>query len=145
MIGGYAVKRDGTLGGASRQFGPPSRVRRDTASGWNGCVLSWRSLGLRIYFYNLGGADPCDGQTGRFRDALVTGKQWRTANGLRIGQPARLIKRYHPRARKLDGAWWALVTRSWPYGEGGTYAGLAAKVNRGSVSAFSIYFQAGGE
>jgi hypothetical protein len=58
----------------------------------------------------------------------------------------RSILQHHPAAERLaTGAWWALVTRAFPYGDGGTYAGLAAKVNRGSVSAFSIYFQAGGE
>ncbi len=87
--------------------------------------MTWRRLGLRIYFYNLGGRDPCVPQYGYFRNALMIGKRWRTANGLQ--------------------AWWALVTRAFPYSDGGTYAGLAAKVNRGSVSAFSIYFQAGGE
>ena len=145
MLGGYRVRADGTLGGALETFGEPSRMRRDPTSGWNGCVVTWRSAGLRIYFYNLGGQDSCEPESGRFRDALVTGKQWRTASGLRIGHAERLIRRYHPRAQKRQGGWWSLVTRRSPYGEGGPYDGLAAKVNRGSVSAFAIYFQAGGD
>ena len=146
VIGGYLVKKDGTLQGALERFGPPSRKLRDRASGWNGCDVTWRRLGLRIYFYNLGGRDPCVPQYGYFRNALMIGKRWRTANGLQVGDPMRSILQHHPAAERLaTGAWWALVTRAFPYGDGGTYAGLAAKVNRGSVSAFSIYFQAGGE
>lgn len=145
-IGGYLVKKDGTLFGALRQFGEPTRMRRDKVSGWNGCDVTWRQLGLKIYFYNLGGRGPCKPQFGYFRDALITGKNWRTASGLRIGDPMRSIWRYHPKAKPpLKGSWWSLVMRPWPYGDGGTYAGLAAKVNNGKVSAFSVYFQAGGE
>jgi hypothetical protein len=146
VIGGYLVKRDGTLSGALRKFGEPTRVRRDAKSGWNGCELVWRPLGLKIYFYNLAGQDSCSPRYGYFRDALITGKKWRTASGLRIGDPASRIARYHPKAEPIkNSAWWSLVTRPWPYGDGGTYAGLAAKVHQGKVSAFSVYFQAGGE
>ena len=100
VIGGYQVKKDGTLFGALRQFGLPTRKVRDTESGWNGCEATWRHLGLRIYFYNLGGHDPCQPQYGYFRDALITEKSWRTASGLRIGDPMRWILRYHPKANR---------------------------------------------
>jgi hypothetical protein len=145
-IGGYLVKKDGTLFGALQRFGTPTRTRRDPVSGWNGCEVIWRHLGLRIYFYNLAGQDPCRPQYGYFRDALVTGKRWRTASGLRIGDPMRWIYRYHPRAKPIGtGAWWSLLQRTPPWGDGRGYAALAAKVNRGTVSAFSVWFQAGGE
>lgn len=45
VIGGYLVQKDGTLFGAIRQFGPPTSKRRDLASGWNGCAVTWKSLG----------------------------------------------------------------------------------------------------
>jgi len=145
-IGGYLVKKDGTLFGAIEKFGPPSSKRRDRASGWNGCVVTWKPLGIRIFFYNLGGHDSCQPQYGYFRDALITGKKWCTASGLRIGDPRRWIYRYHPRATRLGtGAWWSLLERVPPWGDGSGYAALAAKVHNGSVSAFSVWYQAGGE
>jgi hypothetical protein len=145
-IAGFAVKRDGTLGGAVDEFGTPTRYRRDR-TGWNGCILNWSGLGLQIFFYNLGGRNPCSPSYGYFRDAILTGRQWRTASGLRIGHPARLILRYHPRAKRDPRArnWWWLVTRTTPYGDGGSYAALTAKVQRGRVSAFAVYHQSGGE
>lgn len=145
-IGGFAVKKNGRLGGAIDEFGTPTRYRRDR-TGWNGCIVNWSSLRLEIFFYNLGGADSCKPETGYFRNAILTGRQWRTASGLRIGQPARFILRYHPRARrdaKARNLWW-LVTRKWPFGDGGNYAALTAKVHRGRVSAFLVYHQSGGE
>jgi len=146
-IAGYAVKKDGTLGGAIERFGTPSRYRRDRASGWNGCVVNWRRFGLQIFFYNLGGRDSCRPATGFFRDAIMTGPSWRTARGLRIGHRASLIRRYHPRARQDPRArnWWWLVTRTFPYGGGGEYAALTAKVRNGRVAAFAVYHQSGGE
>lgn len=145
-IGGFAVKKDGTLGGAIKEFGPPTRYRRDR-TGWNGCIVDWASLGLQIFFYNLGGEDSCNGAHGRFRDAIMTGRKWRTASGLRVGHPARFILRYHPRAKRDPKArnWWWLVTRRWPFGDGGPYAALTAKVLRGRVSALAVYHQSGGE
>ncbi len=50
--------------------------------------------GLRIYFYNLGGRDPCVRQYGHFRNVLMAGKRWRTANGLQVGDPMRSMLRY---------------------------------------------------
>lgn len=147
-IGGYAVKQDGTLFGAIEEFGEPTSLRRGGGRlrGWNACVARWRELGLRIVFYNLGGEDSCRPQHGYFRDALITGRQWRTSKGLRIRQPRRYLFRYYAGARpSVSGLWWTLVPRKWPYGGGGTYAGLAAKVVDGWVVAFQVYYQAGGE
>jgi hypothetical protein len=124
-------------------------LRRGTGPrlrGWNACVARWREIGLRIVFYNLGGQDAREPQFGYFRDAIITGKQWRTSAGLRIGQPWKYIFRYYPRSRpSSSGTWWSLVRRRWPYGGGGTYTGLAAKVMNGWVVAFQVYYQAGEE
>jgi hypothetical protein len=146
-IGGYTVKEDGTLFGAIKEFGEPTSLRRGgrRLRGWNACVARWRQLGLRIVFYNLGGQDPCKPQYGYFRDALITGKQWRTSKGLRVGQPWRYIFRYYARPMTRNGTWWSLVRRRWPYGSGGTYGALSAKVMNGWVIAFQVYYQAGGE
>jgi hypothetical protein len=145
-IGGFAVQRDRTLRGAIEEFGQPTRMRRDR-TGWNGCIANWRQWGLQIFFYNLGGRDSCQPRYGYFRDATLVRQPWRTSRGLRIGHPARLIRRYHPRARRDPRAsnWWWLVTRTFPFGDGGEYAALAAKVQQGRVVAFTVYHQSGGE
>jgi hypothetical protein len=145
QIAGFAVRDDGTLAGALDEFGPPTRYQRDR-TGWNGCVLTWRHLGLRIFFYNLAGKNSCRPAFGYFRDALITRTPWRTASGLRIGHPARLILRYHPRAKRDPQArnWWWLVTRRAAYRDD-AYAGLSAKVHRGRVVALAVYYQAGGD
>jgi hypothetical protein len=149
-IGGYAVKKDGTLYGAIRAFGQPSSVLPFRSGGRvyrEVCVARWRPLGLRISFYNLGGQDPCRPQFGYFNEATLTGKHWRTANGLRIGHPWRYIFRYHPKARPspVTRGWWWLLTRHTVIGEGGPYGALTAKVVDGTVVAFAVSFPAGGD
>jgi hypothetical protein len=142
-IGGYAVKRDGSLQGAIREFGRPTSLQGREEF----CTARWPALGLRIVFYNLGGQNPCLPRYGRFSDALLTGKRWRTSSGLRIGDTRSDLLRLHPRARPspLTRAWWWLVTRISPFGEGGPYGALSAKLNRGRVSAFSVVYPAGGD
>jgi hypothetical protein len=149
-IGAYAVKKDGTLFGAIRAFGEPSG-RRPFRSGGRVyreiCDVRWRPLGLRIIFYNLGGEDPCEPQFGYFNEAMLTGERWRTANGLRIGHPARYILRYHPKAQPspVTRSWWWLLTRRTVIGEGGPYRALMAKVVNGRIAAFSVRYPAGGD
>jgi hypothetical protein len=142
-IGGYPVKQDGTLFGAIQEFGEPTRTRRQRIV----CLVSWRSLGLTIAFYNLGGRNPCAPQYGYFSSATMTGRQWRTSSALRIGVPQRYIFRYFARAKPSPrtSQWWWLVARRTIYGAGGVYGGLEAKVVNGWVSAFRVNYQAGGE
>jgi hypothetical protein len=137
-IGGYAVKKDGTLFGAIEEFGEPTSIRRGRYRGRvsGTCVVRWRNLGLRIIFYNLGGQDPCVPQYGFFREALLTGPRWTTTKRVRIGDPMHeLYNRYRP--RRFGGAWVWLVVRYSPIGLGGYYAGLEAK---GAKRRFSKHF-----
>jgi hypothetical protein len=148
-IGGFAVKSDGTLFGAIEEFGDPTSLRPGTGRllrGWNACVARWRQLGLPVVFYNLAGQNSCRPQYGYFRDAVITGKRWRTTKGLRIGDPWRYISRYYPHARPTTTRplWWSLVMRTVPYFDK-PYVALSAKVMDGSVVAFQVYYQAGGE
>ncbi|MDQ3670621.1 MAG: hypothetical protein M3377_10150 [Actinomycetota bacterium] len=142
-IGPYAVRKDGSLRGVIAAYGDPSSVRRH-ARYREICDVLWRPIGLRITFYNLGGGNPCAGATGRFGEATMTSTRWRTSIGLRVGDSlARLRALY--RGERPRGAWWWLVTRRSPYGEGGSYPGLAAKVRGGRVVAFAVRYPAGGD
>ena len=141
-IGGYAVKRDGSLRGMIAAFDQPSTVRRGTRYR-EICYVAWRPIGLRVTLYNLGGSNPCLPATGHFSEALMATRIWRTSMGLRIGDSlARLRALYRNESR--HGAWWWLITRRSPYGAGGSYPGLAAKVGRGRVVAFAVRYPAGG-
>jgi hypothetical protein len=67
-IDDFAVKRDGSLRGAIRALGQPSRI---VSTSTITCRVSWRGLGVRMSFYNLGGADPCSRRFGRFSHAVM--------------------------------------------------------------------------
>jgi hypothetical protein len=142
-IGYFAVKRDGTLFGAKEAFGEPTSIVRGR---YRNCRVGWRGAGLSIQFYNLGLGDPCEPQYGYFSQAVMSGKQWRTSKGLRVGRPWKYVFRYFPRARPAPaGPWWWLVIRRSPYGDNSLYAGLEAKVQRGWVVAFRVNYAAGGD
>ncbi len=145
-IGSFAVRGDGSLGGAIAAFGRPASLRRNPRQS-EACTARWSALGVLAGFYNLGGADPCSPEGGRFSNARLTGARWRTAAGLHIGDAASAIRRHHPRAEpspREPGLWW-LVTRTSPFGSGGQYGGLSAEVVRGRVSAFVVVYPAGGD
>lgn len=144
-IGAFAVKTDGTLQGAIEAFGRPTSVRRGR---YVNCIVRWRSIGLRIEFYNLGGQNPCVPQYGYFGQALMTGKRWRTGNGVRVGDP---IHKLHQRYRitRYNGYWLWLIVRSTRADcalSSGVcyYPGLEAKGLRGRVAAFRVNYASGG-
>jgi hypothetical protein len=145
-IGTFAVKADGSLGGAIRAFGQPKLRRTGEA-----CRATWAPFGLTMSFYNLGGANPCAPRFGRFSKAIMHGTRWRTDKRLRIGMSSRLIRRYYPRAtfhRGLRFYWpsgWWLVTRRELFGGSGTYPGLLAETARGTVASFQLRYPAGGD
>jgi hypothetical protein len=140
QIGRYLVQRDGSLDGAIRAFGKPTSLRRGR---YQDCIARWRPIGLRISFYNLGGRNPCLRQYGYFSNATMVGRQWRTAKGLRNGDPARKLHvMYAP--RRFTGSWAWLLTRTYP-AYNSSYPGLTAKVHRGWVTAFRVRYPAGGD
>ena len=142
-IGPYSVRQDGSLRGVIASYGDPSSVRRHPRYR-EICHVGWSPIGLSITFYNLGGANPCAGATGRFGEATMTTTRWRTSVGLRVGDSlARLRALY--RGERRRGAWWWLVTRRSPFGEGGSYPGLAARVRGGRVVSFAVRYPAGGD
>lgn len=141
-LGRFAVQRDGTLQGAIEAFGDPATLRRHPRFRET-CYAGWPEIGLRITFYNLGGENPCAPQWGYFSLAEVTGRDWRTASGLRIGDPLRRLWARYPRAQPYPPYWW-LVVRTYPAFDR-AYAGLSAKVRNGRVVAFLVRYPAGGD
>jgi hypothetical protein len=141
-IGSFLVKRDGTLAGAIAAFGKPaSRVRDGLA-----CTVRWPRHGLRIGFYNLGGANPCRGETGFFSNARAQGTHWQTNRGLEVGDRAWRVKHLYPDAtfHTNPPSWW-LVTRRSQIGLGGKYPGLLAAVLDRRVAYFQVQYPAGGD
>ena len=139
-LGSFEVKRDGTLRGAIEAFGRPGSLRRSGLT----CYARWSTLRLRITFYNLGGRNPCVPRWGNFGRAEIVGRDWQTRSGLRIGDPLRALRARYPQARPHPPYWWLVVRRS-PFGLGGTYPGLSAKVRDGRVVAFVVQYPAGGD
>ena len=81
--------------------------------------------------------DACE--TGLLSDATVTGRQWRTARGLRIGQSALVLQNLYPNAtlpHQREDEWWLLQRRDPVISE--RYGSLGAKVNAGRVTALVI-------
>jgi hypothetical protein len=147
-IGRFAVKRDRTLGAAQRAFGQPTSVRPTQQAA---CAAAWAPYGLTIHFYNLGGQNPCTPRYGFFSRAFLQGSRWRTASGLRVGNSVAVLRRLYPAARFYPGvrgerpAGWWLVTRTSPFGLGGSYPGLLATTRNRAVSSFQVRYPAGGD
>jgi hypothetical protein len=144
-MGSFAVKRDGTLQGAIEAFGRPGDKDRDGLA----CIVRWPRHGLRITFYNLGGENPCRPAFGFFSQARARGPHWRTNRGLEVGDRQRRLRKLYPNARfhaaepGLPAGWW--LVRGWsPFGSGGYYPGLLAKMDR-HVVAFYVRYPAGGD
>lgn len=142
-IGDFLVKRDGTLGGAIDAFGRPGdRDRRGET-----CTVRWPRHGLKTFFYNLGGQNPCSRTYGYFSRARARGSHWETAGGLAVGDRQRRLRNLYPDARKHTEpprGWWLVVRRS-PFGTGGRYPGLRATMEDRRVKAFHVQYPAGGD
>jgi hypothetical protein len=93
-----------------RLFGAPSTSRVDSEQS---CVQSWKGLRLVVHFFTFEGK-PCT--RGVALIVTVTGRSaWRTAVGLRVGDPLARVRALYPRARLRSGfagdsGYW-LVTR----------------------------------
>ncbi len=146
-LGSFAVKRDGTLGGAIEAFGQPKSRTRDGVT----CTVRWPQHGLRIGFYNLGGQRPCSREFGFFSNARAKGPHWETNRGLEIGNRQQRLRSLYPNALFHSGeesvyppSWW-LVTRQSQVGAGGEYPGLLARTQSRRVVDFQVRFPAGGD
>jgi hypothetical protein len=141
-IGDFKPQANATVGAAIRVFGTPSSIREE--SGSSSCPIGWRTLGLRIYFVNLGGGSACDTSLGRAQSASVFGRRWRTSRGLNIGDSTRRLRGLYPRALRR-GRTYRLVGAKSPFGSGRRYSVLAAKTRNGRVGSFKLFIGAAGE
>ena len=146
-MGSFAVKKDGKLRGAVDAFGQPTKKIRNGES----CAVRWTQHGLRIFFYNLGGNNPCRGEFGFFSNARAKGPQWKTNRDLAIGDGEGRLQNLYPNAsfhaakRGFWPAGWWLVKRPNQFGTSGSYPGLLAHMHDGRVQAFHVRYAAGGD
>lgn len=126
------------------RFGAPTRLAK---TGTVSCEGRWTEHRITISFYNLGGQDSCKPQYGNFGSAVMTGQQWRTAKGLRIGDTSyKMQSLYRPRHYRSQ--WATLLSEirrfdcSLP--RGCLYRKLEAKIMDGRVVAFRVNYTAGG-
>ena len=146
-MGSFAVKKDGKLRGAVDAFGQPTKKIRNGES----CAVRWTQHGLRIFFYNLGGNNPCRGKFGFFSNARAKGPQWKTNRDLAIGDGEGRLQNLYPYAsfhaakRGFWPAGWWLVKRPNQFGTSGSYPGLLAHMHDGRVQAFHVRYAAGGD
>jgi hypothetical protein len=95
-------------------------------------------------FMNLGGLNPCSDSGGFVHTAKVTGRDWRTTKGLRIGDTKGALRRAYKNARLVRGRWW-LVTAVTTIGASRRYPVLAATVTGGRVTSFSLFVGSAGD
>jgi hypothetical protein len=142
-----------TIRKAIRAFGRPSRSFRTR---YDGCVVKWKRLGLRVEFYNLGYHPHgiCHPDSGLAQSFIIKrSKKWRTWKGLRIGMPEKRVWDLHPLAEWVDdrdgqpASYWLRSAYS-PFGDGGDYAVVSARLwhrTYGRVVSFEGWIGAAGE
>lgn len=137
IVGG--VRMGVTLGRARAVLGAPDTMRR--LSKYE-CRAAWRTRDLSLLFLDLSNAAPCV-QGGLIR-ATASSAKWRTARGLRVGDPvARLRKLYHAATHPSTSyspyrGWWLITRHACSTVGGQAYPGLLARTARGRVSAFVL-------
>jgi hypothetical protein len=119
------------------KLGPADSARRTSRGA---CRVVWRGLGLVLATIDFAQRAPCRGQ---WVVATVTGRTWRTAKGLRVGQPVARLRHLYPSARFHAGSaaergWWLVARRRCAEAGGGPFPGLLARVRSGRVSALVV-------
>jgi hypothetical protein len=134
-VGGLQIAR-GTLAQARQRFGPPATAR-SRASGVE-CIADWIRIGLRLAFLDFSGR-AC--QDGVLVTATITSRSaWRTAVGLRVGDPVARVRRLYPRASLHPASppwsgYWLVTRRTCAEAGAIPYPGLLARVWDGRVAA----------
>jgi hypothetical protein len=132
--GGIRIGRS-TPANVKALFGAPSTTRAPFAQS---CVQSWKSARLAVEFFTFEDK-PCT--KGVALIVTVTGRAaWRTAVGLRVGDPAARVRALYPRVRLrglgTDRGYWLVTRQICAEVGGGQYPGLLALIKAGRVSDF---------
>lgn len=134
-VAGLQVAR-ATPAAAAARLGAPTATRPQPPYG---CVQQWRPLGLTLAFVDLTARNACrDGVL--IRATVRSRAHWRTAKGLRVGDPVERLEQLYPGAKvrrnqgELTG-YWLIVRRTCELGGHRPYPGLLARVQGGVVRA----------
>ena len=92
------------------------------------------------------GGSACKPDLGRAQVARVLrDERWHTARGLHVGDRLRRLKRLYPSVRRHGRAYWLVTGRNVFGPRPSRYAVLAATVQSGRVSSFTLSIGAAGE
>ena len=145
-IGEFEFTQDSSVAAAIEALGPPSS--RKSKNGKNvenlavdsPCIVEWRNLSLTAQFLTSY-EDACS--KGYFCFAEITGDEWETANGLRVGDSAAKLVSLYPEA--AGGGGMSVVDWKLESGVKGCIFedGLHAVTDHRRVARFDIYFYDG--
>ncbi len=108
--------------------------------GPSSCLVTWPRLGLTVDFGLIGSdaRDPCKAG-GAFVVTVTSRSAWRTAVGLRVGDPVGRLRRLYPFALQRPDSgrsgYWLVTRQICREVGGGAFPGLFARVAAGRVSA----------
>lgn len=142
--GPYYYWRDRKVGRAYGQtvaaFDVPSARGKDAPTS-NLCTVRWESIGLDVGFAGpVGNCADRDLRRGGWYGMRLWGRRWKTARGLRVGDPAWKIRQLYPQARYVSEppkpGEWVLITESQQ--DLGRVPLLIAQVGAGRVTAIDV-------
>jgi hypothetical protein len=135
LLGGLRIGH-ATPSKAVERLGKPTVLRQLQPTVCRGI---WKPLGLTAAFLSLSGRPPCT--AGALLTATVTSRAaWRTAVGLRVGDPVARVKALYPRSslRRNPPGYWLITRKTCKVGGSLPYPSLLARVVRGRVSALVV-------
>ncbi len=160
-LGAWRIDQSPTLGGARRTLGEPSSCRRIRLE--DGSIARWNRLGVRVVTATLGvipsGATSCSYDRMPVSVVTVTGREWQTSLGLRVGDTVTRLHQlypaatFHPTSRgdsSPKDSYWLVTRRAACLGQCGgaryiTAPQLVAQIHAGRVKAFVFPVGAQGE
>jgi hypothetical protein len=129
-IGGFVLARNGKISGAIAVYGNPTSREQ---FGYDECTVVWAALGIQSTFSHSYD-NPC-ALSGCHLETAITGRQWKTDRGLRVGDSLPRLRKLYPRAKVFLGKRWTLITRSF----GGTRVPtLLATLDANRITTFTV-------
>jgi hypothetical protein len=129
-IGGFVLARNGKISGAIAVYGNPTSREQ---FGYDECTVVWTELGIQSTFSHSYD-NPC-ALSGCHLGSVITGRQWKTDKGLRVGDSLQRLRKLYPRAKIFLGKRWSLISR--PFG-GTRVPTLLATVNAKRITTFTV-------